>query len=217
MATNSTPAKAIPDLTTDPGYAKAMKRRDEIDGKLLEVRLSQRLLRAEFSKLDAASTGGPGLSDLDRKVSAFLADETTDADAIDTRQTLADDLAEVEERIAFLEAALRKHDQTTVAPAKGAAQRKFAPVVFEQLWKPAMRKVVAQIVGFHREFAEVLKLAEPISQAGLWVPPLSHPIDHSRASINEHIEMAANTLRRAIEQGYFTTAEARTLLPGVKF
>lgn len=215
MATKTT-TPTIPDLTVEPGYAKALKRHHELGGMLADVRAMQRLVQAEFSKLNAATAGGPSQSDLDRKVAAFLADELTDPDEIDPLRTLADELAANEEKIEFMAAAVKKHEQDTLAPAKAAAQRKLAPVVFEQVWKPAMRKAIEQMVAFHRHWADVLGLAEQIADAGLWVSPLTHPIDQGRGSAKDHIESAANILRSAVEQGYFTAGEAKALIPSLK-
>lgn len=217
MATTTTKAPTIPDLTSDPGYARALKRHHEIGGTLADLRSTQRLLQAEFSKLNAASADGPARSDRDRAIDAFLAEGDADTDALDVRRTIGRELADLGEKIEFIAAAVRRHYQTDVAPAKGAAQRKLAPVVFEQVYKPAMRKAVEAMVQFHLAWVNVLTLAEQIAAAELWVSPVDrNPIHTERATANEHLDSAARIVGEAVAQGYFTAAEAKALLPGVK-
>lgn len=206
----------LPKLASDKAYAAALAKRDVLVSAKLELEAELRVVLSQIGQL--ASRGGSTeqpLSAVDRAASALLGDES--ASLLDeSKASLLSAERDLRFKIDAHAVAITSVQNNQVAPAKAEAQRKLVPAVFEQTWKPAMRRVAESLVAYHRGMCDLLNLAEQIQEAGLWIAPVSIPINEVRMSANDHIDEAATFLRAAVGEGYYSAGEAKSLLPGVK-
>lgn len=160
----------LPKIEDDVNYRTAIERAVPVETKLKQIREELRSVEWQIQeqhhgiaeRKKVAANGEPPLS-LD-----FLNVEQSARELEDRRRQLATN----EARLSVM---LTSYRQGVLAKTRAAFFEQHAKRLAESTWNPAIKKLVAAWLAYHRLANEVQQLAEAFSDAGLWGGPINYP------------------------------------------
>lgn len=162
-----------PDLNDYPPFAEASARYAELQALANAKRAESDQLYRQSSHIRRHLPPVP--NPVDVAAEAILAGEI-----LTERESRLLELANLRERMEAAEFAADAHAEAarrfkveTYYPAMRDAQRKVCPAVFEQHWKPALRRMFEAKVAFDAAWQDARNLADELTGSGLFSDPLT--------------------------------------------